>query len=484
MNAVARRGACPALSAPMMTGDGLLVRLNPTASELPPKTLIGLCKSALRHGNGIVEITARGSFQIRGLTPQSAALLAEDVNALGIAVRTGVPVETGPLAGLDLDEIADPRPVADAIRKATGTAGLSARLGPKASVVVDGGGHSGLDEVLADVLLTAVQGGEHSVWRLATGGNAKTAQFVGDFAEMAAVEATISILQAIAALGVEARAKHLGNIERLHSALPPSVLTDISLTRGEIAPAALLSPIANIAGKMAAPKLPISPLRGEMSGRTKGGPKEHDAGSVGDLLPLHDARVALPLALPFGSMEASALISFIETAEKIGATEIRLAPRRTLLLLTSSAEAAEAIRTIAGNYGLLTSSTDPRLHIAACSGAPACASGKLATRDVAMETAQDAVALLDGSVTVHVSGCAKGCAHPGPAGLAIVGGENGAGLVVNGTAGHTPLAYTRPDGLPAALARLARERAAGETAAACLTRLGPAKVAAFFEGRV
>ena len=32
-----RRGACPALSAPMHTGDGLLVRLNPVAGGLSPK---------------------------------------------------------------------------------------------------------------------------------------------------------------------------------------------------------------------------------------------------------------------------------------------------------------------------------------------------------------------------------------------------------------------------------------------------------------
>ncbi len=31
-----RRGACPALSAPMQTGDGLLVRLNPVAGGLSP----------------------------------------------------------------------------------------------------------------------------------------------------------------------------------------------------------------------------------------------------------------------------------------------------------------------------------------------------------------------------------------------------------------------------------------------------------------
>ncbi|TGQ78361.1 cobaltochelatase subunit CobN [Mesorhizobium sp. M8A.F.Ca.ET.207.01.1.1] len=50
---------------------------------------------------------------------------------------------------------------------------------------------------------------------------------------------------------------------------PPSVLPDISPTRGEIVPASPLSPISKV--KERAPKLPISPLVGEMSGRTEGG---------------------------------------------------------------------------------------------------------------------------------------------------------------------------------------------------------------------
>ncbi|TIS81575.1 MAG: precorrin-3B synthase, partial [Mesorhizobium sp.] len=130
MNAFSRRGACPALSAPMQTGDGLLVRLNPVAGGpssggLSPKLLIGIAESALRHGNGIMEVTARGSLQIRGLTADSAALLAAEVDALGIAVRTGVPVETGPLAGIDPQEIADPRPMAEEIRVAVEEAGLT-----------------------------------------------------------------------------------------------------------------------------------------------------------------------------------------------------------------------------------------------------------------------------------------------------------------------------------------------------------------------
>ncbi|RWC55360.1 cobaltochelatase subunit CobN [Mesorhizobium sp.] len=52
---------------------------------------------------------------------------------------------------------------------------------------------------------------------------------------------------------------------------PPSVLPDISPSRGEIALSLPVSPISNVAGGGGASKLPISPLEGEMSGRTEGG---------------------------------------------------------------------------------------------------------------------------------------------------------------------------------------------------------------------
>ncbi|RWC27154.1 MAG: ABC transporter ATP-binding protein [Mesorhizobium sp.] len=79
---------------------------------------------------------------------------------------------------------------------------------------------------------------------------------------------------AIAGL-LPASAKVDGRIDWFLSSLgakaPPSVLPDISPSRGEIAPPSLSSPIANVAGDEATAKLPISPLEGEMSGRTEGG---------------------------------------------------------------------------------------------------------------------------------------------------------------------------------------------------------------------
>ena len=74
-----RRGVCPSLAAPMPTGDGLLARITPSGATIPLDAVTALCAAARRHGNGIVEITARGSIQVRGLAPVSAPAFAAAV---------------------------------------------------------------------------------------------------------------------------------------------------------------------------------------------------------------------------------------------------------------------------------------------------------------------------------------------------------------------------------------------------------------------
>src|SRR6266849_2130121 len=94
MKELHRRGICPGLSVPMPTGDGLLVRLMPTA-PVQLDAMVGFCEAARLYGNGTIEISARGSLQVRGLTPRSAPLFASAVAALGIATHEGVPVIAG-----------------------------------------------------------------------------------------------------------------------------------------------------------------------------------------------------------------------------------------------------------------------------------------------------------------------------------------------------------------------------------------------------
>ncbi|MDX8439282.1 precorrin-3B synthase [Mesorhizobium australafricanum] len=494
MNAFSRRGACPALSAPMQTGDGLLVRLNPVDGGLSPKSLIGLCESALRHGIGIMEVTARGSLQIRGLTAESARLLAAEVDALGIAVRSGVPVETGPLAGIDPQEIADPRPLAKRIRAAIEEAGLPARLGPKVSVVVDGGGQLSMDAVTADVRLKAVRAGASVLWSVSVSGDARSAMPLVTVDADAARDIAVAALRMVAEKGREAHARdlserQLASLAGWHSVTPPSVLPDISPAGGEISSSAVGTPplfetdAAFAIGEVGRDKS-ISPLAGEMSGRTEGGAKERQPSK--SPIGLFDvaSTLALGIGLPFGSIPAQNLIELATQASNLGSPEIRLAPARALLFLSLSPTARSSLQSAAATFGFVTDASDPRTRIAACPGTPACASGRIATRGIAETIATECADLLDTSLTLHVSGCAKGCAHPGKAALTLVGDENGAGLVVDGTAKALPAGY-RP-GYDAALGvagiatAIRRERHQGETAAACLARLGAAGIAELY----
>jgi precorrin-3B synthase len=490
MTAAMRRGACPALSSPMQTGDGLLVRLNALARGFSCKSLIGLCESAARHSNGMVEVTARGSLQIRGLTPSSVRKLAQEVDALGIAMRDGVPVETGPLAGLDPDEITDPRPLAEAIRRAADAAGLATRLGPKVSVVVDGGGRIDMDDLLADVRLTAVAHEQETFWRLGIGGNAATARPLGLFFEEEACDAALAILETIASLGREGRGRDLNS--RQPDGLPPSGVPDLS-SRGEMSLAVPCAPVTNEVVEAEGAKQPISPLEGEMAGRPEGGGKgcgftrlarpRPGPAKLG-IFPLADTTYTLGIALSFGSMPAERIAELAQAAASLGATEIRPAPGRMLLALGLAANSVPVLQTKAANLGFVTEARDPRLFIAACPGAPDCTSGRLATRTLAERFARENGNVLDGSFTLHVSGCAKGCAHPGPAALTLVGSESGAGLVVNGAATGNPAGHrsaaTSALGLDQIATRLRAARRPNETTAACLERIGATDIAIAF----
>jgi precorrin-3B synthase len=85
--------------------------------------------------------------------------------------------------------------------------------------------------------------------------------------------------------------------------------------------------------------------------------------------------------------------------------------------------------------GLVTDANDPLLRVIACSGAPACTEAHAETRALAAELAQR----IPSDSRLHVSGCAKGCAHPGPAPLTLVATAHGFDLVRDGSARDVPV---------------------------------------------
>ena len=62
-----RKGFCPTLKTPICASDGLLVRIRPYMDVIESDNLIFLCNLSEKYGSGIMELTNRGSLQIRGI---------------------------------------------------------------------------------------------------------------------------------------------------------------------------------------------------------------------------------------------------------------------------------------------------------------------------------------------------------------------------------------------------------------------------------
>ncbi len=136
---------------------------------------------------------------------------------------------------------------------------------------------------------------------------------------------------------------------------------------------------------------------------------------------------------------------------------MRTAPGRVLLAIGISAADVAAFIAAAERLGFIISPDDPRRRVIACTGAPGCASAHMAARAIAPEIAEAAASSLAEGETIHISGCAKGCAHPGPAALTIVGTPDGCALVANGTTRNTPFAIVAANRLSEAIASAMRE---------------------------
>src|SRR5262245_57424772 len=273
MTTVHVRGACPSLPAPMATGDGLLVRLVVNA-PIPLDDFIALCAAARTHGNGTMEVSARGSLQLRGFTPLSAPRFAAALAALDVEINDGVPVLADPLPD-DPASLIDANAFAAQLRAAIMEARLA--LAPKVSVVADGGGRVDLDAIAADIRLRAIMTDAGPKFELALAGDASTATPIAMVEIQDAIGEVLALLNAIAARGADARASELAK------------------PRGRAAP------------RQSARAHPIGrhPLKGNV--------------------------FALGLGLAFGHADAVALVALARIAQENGASWVRPAPGRALL---------------------------------------------------------------------------------------------------------------------------------------------------------
>jgi precorrin-3B synthase len=127
------------------------------------------------------------------------------------------------------------------------------------------------------------------------------------------------------------------------------------------------------------------------------------------------------VALAFGQLQSTTL-KFLGRL----APALRITPWRMILI--------EGLSEMPRHDGLVTRADDSILRVVACTGAPACPQAYAETRALAAALAP----ILPADTSLHVSGCAKGCAHPGTSSITLVGTGDGFDLVRDGCTRDIP----------------------------------------------
>lgn len=441
-----RRGWCPSTLRPMATGDGWLVRLHPPGNALSPRQLGRVAELAQENGNGLVEISARGNLQLRGVTAETHPLLVQALLGEGLVDETESDgpqrvTLTSPLAGHDPSDLIDAAALAAAIEmRCRAIPGLPAKLG----IAVDGGGRLPLEGFAADMRVVAVEPGTVAIGLACNSGidfnpssrperSGAPGSIIGlGSLTMDPGAARLRRLSGMTEVGSEAGAgTWLGPVAVSDSASVVAGLTASFAASRSAAPEAVRHvrdlPASAIAALIEASGLPA----------TTAPPGRHPPARAG-IAALDQSRFAAMIGLPFGRSDAGTLARLAVAAGRTGVREIRTSPWRGLAFLDLARAEAEALVGLADEIGLITQDGDPRLSVQACAGAPACLRGQTpASRDAA-SLAEAAAPLLAAGLKLHVSGCVKSCANPGPADLTLVGHEGRYDTVFNGTTQDKP----------------------------------------------
>ena len=430
----------------MTTGDGLLSRVRVPGGRLEAEQLRLVATLAAQHGTPLLELTRRGNIQLRGLDHEADATVTAALVKRGLALAPAAAeasrnILCSPAADLDSLAITDCWPLAMALEASLIGDAYLWSLPSKFRLLLNGGGSAHLALEDADIRADADMSPEGIQYCLSVAGTAESSSLLGVCAPEHTVEAMLSLahcfLKYKAALSSPAR--------RLREVLEQ---IGVSTLRSVIAPWTRAS-----SADFISPALP--PQTAAILGCQLGW---------------------FGTAVPFGELSAEAAQALATLAEKYAAGQLRLTPWRQILLPGAGIEVASELNSL----GFITEPNDVRLSATACPGAPACNSGSSSTRTDALGWAHAVPALFDGELTIHISGCGKGCAHPLVNPLTLTARDGLYDLIVNDRADpaheeNTLLTGLLPGDMEAKLQLLSsllqKARQADETLAQLIHRL-------------
>lgn len=357
---------CPGALRPMQSGDGLVVRIRPRGSKFSPTQAKGIAETSAKHGNGLIDLTARANVQLRGVQPESHAALIGDLKALGL-IDHDVAAESR--RNIVVTPFRCGRYEAETVELAAEVETLLERgpvLPSKFGFAIDTGPAPVLTETSADIRLERAASGRLIV--RADGSEVGRA--------VAPSEAAAAMLE-LAVWFVRSGGVREG--------------------RGRMA--AHIASGANVPDTEQWTITPAEPSH----------------------LPTPGPRIeGFLVGAEFGQLSADVL-GRLATMER----EIRVTPWRMLLLV--------GVDSMPDSEGLITNANHPWLSTTACTGALGCLQGLARTRELARALSPH----VPPGAHLHVSGCAKGCAHPAPATVTLCATRDGFDLIRNGRADET-----------------------------------------------
>jgi precorrin-3B synthase len=371
------KGWCPGALRPMPSGDGWLVRIRPPGGVLTPAQAAGIAKAARAHGNGVLDLSQRANLQLRGVRPDAHVALIDDLSALGL-IDADIATET--LRNLIITPF-----------RAAAPPSLPHERGRDAPSD-DRDDVENLTLILTAALAAMPPLPGKFGFAIDTGPRPVLSDAPADI-RLERDGAGQLILrpdghplgQPVTAATVAAAALALARWFLATGGAPGG--------RGRMAPHLARATLP--AGFTTRPARPLPPP----------GPGLQSEGAL--------------VAFAFGQMQAETLTALASLGH-----DLRLTPWRMLLIA--------GMRALPDLPGLIAAPDDPLLRVTACSGAPGCAQALGPTRALARALAPQVTQHL------HVSGCTKGCAHPGAAPLTLVATAHGYNLIRNATASDAP----------------------------------------------
>lgn len=414
-----RADRCPGVLRLHEAADGSMARVRLPGGRVDAAGLRSVADVAAM-GNGLVELTARASLQIRGLRPASAELAADRLRAGGLLpsvahdrVRN---VLASPVAGRHPHSLAAIDDVVAALdRGLCADATLAGLPGRFLFAVEDGSGTAGAQR--ADVALVAERGARLRLW---LAGARTTLAATAPDAPRLALDAAQAFLE-----------------------LPRDA--------GEAA-----WRVADVAD---GPQRLVRRLGGVLEPGAEVAPRPLGVG----VLAQTDGRVAITVLAPLGRTDRHVLRRLCELVR-----EARLSTARTLTIVDVLAGDVAALGAELAGLGLVAAAAGSGWHgLSACAGLGACERARVDVRAAAAARARVRPA---GAPAEHWSACERGCGRPADVPIAVVATADGlrletSAIAVVATADEMRLETSgaaRPTGdVPATLALLADGAGAG-----------------------